>query len=232
MLLHGGGNSRQMWYEAGYVERLRDHFTVIAPDLRGHGESDLPNEPTDYAVDKMIQDVLAVADDCGVEHFAIWGFSFGGKVGRYLASQSERVDKTVLMGTPLGMGVSDEFRQYFKDFCAHWSPVIQVQRDDALDLDSLSQDEREFLSCHHVPAMIAWGQAMIEWPAIEPTDFLCPTLWLVGSEDRFTMVTAREREQSLKGSRVQLHIVDGLDHGQIFNEIDRVFATMLAFTQS
>jgi pimeloyl-ACP methyl ester carboxylesterase len=232
MLLHGGGNSRQMWHEVDYVERLQDNFTVIAPDLRGHGESGLPTEPADYTVDKMIQDVLAVADACGVERFAIWGFSFGGKVGRYLAAQSERVAKIVLMGTPLGVGVSDEFHQYFADFCAHWPPIIQAQRDGVLDLDSLSQDDRAFLSCHHVPAMIAWGQAMINWPAIEPADFRCPVLWLVGSEDRVAMLSVREYEQSLKGSRVQSHIIEGLNHGQVFDEIDKVFATMLAFTQS
>jgi pimeloyl-ACP methyl ester carboxylesterase len=29
VLLHGGGNSRQMWHEASYVERLQDKYTVI-----------------------------------------------------------------------------------------------------------------------------------------------------------------------------------------------------------
>ena len=80
--------------------------------------------------------------------------------------------------------------------------------------------------------MMAWGRAMIDWPAIEPADFLCPTLWLVGSEDRWAMVGVRKYEQSLKASRVQLHIVEGLNHGQVFDEIDRVFPAMLAFTQS
>jgi pimeloyl-ACP methyl ester carboxylesterase len=232
MLLHGGGNSRQVWHEAGYVKRLQDNFTIIAPDLRGHGESGMPIEPADYTVDKMMQDILAVADACGVEQFTIWGFSFGGKVGRYLAAHSERVVKIILMGTPLGVGVSDEFRQYFEDFCAHWPSILQAQRDGALDLDSLSQDDRELLHHTNVPAMMAWGQAMIGWPAIEPADFICPTLWLIGSEDRWAMVSVRKYEQSLKASRVQLHIVDGLNHGQVFDEIDKVFPAMLAFTQS
>jgi pimeloyl-ACP methyl ester carboxylesterase len=39
VLLHGGGGSRQERREAGYVERLRDHFIVITLDLRSHGES-------------------------------------------------------------------------------------------------------------------------------------------------------------------------------------------------
>lgn len=230
MLLHGGGYSRKVWREAGYVKRLQNDFTVITPDLRGHGESGLPTEPADYTVDKMMQDVLAVADACGSERFNIWGFSYGGKVGRYLAAHSERVVKIVLMGTPLGVGVSEEFRQYFEDFCAHWPPILQAQRDGTLDLALLSQDDRELLHQTNIPAMMAWGRAMIGWPAIEPADFLCPTLWLVGSEDRWAMVGVRKYEPSLKTSKVQLHIVEGLNHGQVFDEIDRVFPAILAFT--
>jgi pimeloyl-ACP methyl ester carboxylesterase len=232
ILLHGGGSRRQEWRDAGYVERLQDNFTVVTIDLRGHGESDQPTEPADYAIDKMVQDVLAVADACGSERFTIWGFSFGSRVGRYIASHSERVAKIVLMGATLGVGISDEFRREIAEFCQHWPPILQAQREGALDLDSLSQDDREFLQRFNVAAMMAWGQAMLDWPAVEPIDFLCPALWLVGSEDRMAMISAKAYESSLRGSKIQLQIVEGLNHGQIFDEIDRVFATMLAFTQA
>ena len=232
MLLHGGGSMRQEWHEAGYVRRLRDNFTVITVDLRGHGKSGLPTDPAAYTTDKMGQDILAVADACGVARFIIWGMSYGGKVSRYLAVQSERVAKLILMGTPLGLGVSGELRQDAIGFCAHWPPLVQAQRDGTLDLDSLSQDDQDFLRRFNVPVMLAWVRAMLDWPAIEPADFRCPTLWLIGSEDRHVMASIKEYEESLKGSRVQVHIVEGLDHEQVFTEIDRVFPTLLAFTQS
>lgn len=128
VLLQGGGGSRQEWHNPGYVSRLRDHFTVITMDLRGHGESDLPEDPADYAIDKLCQDILAVADDCGVERFALWGMSYGGKVGRYLAIQSERVSCFILMGTLLGPGVTGLPQQDALDFCAHWSRIVQARR--------------------------------------------------------------------------------------------------------
>ncbi len=232
VLLHGGGGTRQDWHEGGYVSRLRDKFTVIAVDLRGHGESGLPTDPADYTTDKMGQDTLAVADACGVERFTIWGMSYGGKVSRYLAVQSERVAKLILMGTPLGLGVSGELRQDAVDFCVHWPPIVQAQRDGTLDLNSLSQNDQDFLRHFNVPVMLGWVRAMLDWPAIEPADFRCPTLWLVGSEDRHAMASLKEYEDSLRGSRVQVHLFEGLDHEQVFSEIDRVFPTMLAFTES
>jgi pimeloyl-ACP methyl ester carboxylesterase len=232
VLLHGGGSMRQEWHEAGYVKRLQDDFTVITIDLRGHGESAMPVDPADYTTDKMGQDILAVADACGVGRFTIWGMSFGGKVGRYLAAQSERVAKIILMGTPLGLGVSGELRQDAKVFCAHWPPIVQAQRDGALDLSSLSQDDQNFLRRFNVPVVLAWVRAMLDWPTIEPGDFHCPTLWLVGSEDKHAMASIKEYEGSLGGTRVHVHIVEGLGHDQVFEATDRVLAPMLTFTLS
>ncbi len=232
VLLHGGGSNRQEWHEAGYVGRLRDHFTVIAMDLRGHGESALPTHPADYTTARLCQDILAVADACGVERFSLWGMSYGGKVGRYLAAQSERVASFILMGTPLGLGVSGKPRQDALDFCARWSPIVRAERAGTLDVASLSQNDRELLQHLNVPAMLGWVRAMLDWPAIVPADFRCPTLWLIGSEDRYAMDSLKTYEAALKGSKVQVYVVEGLDHEQVFEEIDRVFPTMLAFIQA
>lgn len=232
ILLHGGGSGREAWQEAGYIERLRHDFTVITPDLRGHGDSGMPIRPSDYTADKMLQDILAVANACRVEQFTLWGFSFGGKVGRYVAAHSERVNKIVLMGTPLGPYISSEFRKQLADFNAHWNPILDSRTSGRLDLAALSGEDHELLAHKNVPAMMAWGQAMLDWPAVEPAEILCPALWLVGSEDTVAMITVRQYQRSLNASKVQLHIVEGLNHGQIFGNIDRVLATMLAFTRS
>ena len=232
VLLHGGGGSRQEWHEAGVVRRLQEDYTVIAVDLRGHGESGLPTDPADYTAEKMGQDILAAADACGVKRFVLWGMSYGGQVGRYLAVQSERVAKLILMGTPLGLGVTGERRQEAIDFCEHWPPIVQAQRDGVLDLGSLSQKDQDFLKGFDVVVMLGWVRAMLDWPVVAPSDFRCPTLWLVGSEDRHAMASVREYEEDLERSRIQVSIVEGLTHEQVFDEIDRVLPIMLAFTRA
>ena len=110
VLVHGGGGRRSDWHDAGYVRHLQEEFLVITLDLRGHGESGLPTDPGQYTTVKMGHDIQAVVDACGVERFCIWGMSYGGKVSRYLAVQSKRVEKLILMGTPLGLGVSGQLR--------------------------------------------------------------------------------------------------------------------------
>lgn len=230
VLLHGGGGSRQDWHQAGYVRRLQDSHTVIAVDLRGHGESDLPTDPADYTIEKMTQDILAVADACEVKQFALWGMSFGGKVGRYLAVQSERLARLVLMGTPLGPGVAGEQRQAAMDFCAHWPPILQALREGSLDFETLTGEDQELLKGLNIAAMLGWVRAMLDWGPVEPVDLRCPTLWLVGSEDRQAMASVREYEEALKGSRVTVSILAGLNHEQVFDEIERVLPSLLAFT--
>jgi pimeloyl-ACP methyl ester carboxylesterase len=126
--------------------------------------------------------------------------------------------------------VTGERRQQAIDVCAHWLPIVRAQRDGTLNRDALPAADQDVLHRLNVPAMLGWVRAMLDWPAIEPADFRCPTLWVIGSEDRYAMASHREYKSSLEGSMVQVHIVEGLDHEQAFAEINRVFPTMLAFT--
>ena len=130
LLIHGGGGSRQVWHETGYVDRLREEFAVITIDLRGHGQSDLPTDPSAYTTDKMGQDILAVADACDVHNFILWGMSFGSKVSCYLAVQSDRVTKLILIGAQLGPGVLGQLRQDALVFrVANKLPTVRISYD-------------------------------------------------------------------------------------------------------
>lgn len=70
ILLHGGGQTRRVWHDAGYIARLAPSFTVIAIDIRGNGDSDKPTTKAAYAIERLIEDVLAVADANGAHRTA------------------------------------------------------------------------------------------------------------------------------------------------------------------
>ncbi len=80
VLLHGWLNDRTWWAETGYIDSLRRDYRVVSVDLRGHGQSDKPHEPSAYHAASFASDVLAVADAERLERFAIWGLSYGGWV--------------------------------------------------------------------------------------------------------------------------------------------------------
>ena len=145
ILLHGGGQTRQEWHRIGYVERLRHEFQVITMDIRGNGESDKPTKPTDYAIDKHCQDILAVASACGIEQFSVWGFSYGGNIGRYLAAMSPHIVSFIMIGVTFGLGASGDFRQWIVGSRDHWLPLLRAQADGTLDFSTLSQEDRDAL---------------------------------------------------------------------------------------
>ncbi len=232
LLLHGGGGSRQEWHQAGYVKSLMEHFTLVAMDLRGHGESDLPTDLAAYTPAALCADILAVADACDLDRFDLWGMSYGGKVGRYLAASSPRVQRCVLMGTPLGPGVVGQQRQDAIDFKAHWPPILAALNAGELNPESLSPQDRGTLANINVPVVLAWATAMLDWPTVEPADFLCPTLWLVGSKDTHAMESVETYRDELPGSQVQVKILAGLDHMEVFDRINLLLPRLLKFSQT
>jgi pimeloyl-ACP methyl ester carboxylesterase len=229
MLLHGGWHTRQSWHDVGYVKRLKDNFKVIAIDIRGNGESDKPIDPIYYTTEKMCQDILAVADACNVEKFTIWGFSYGGNIGRYLAAQFDRVEKIIIMGIPFGLGASGDFRQFIEEFCDHWKPILQAQSEGTLDIACLSQKDQEALHETNIALDVAWLSAILDWRAIEPADIGCQALWLVGSENEPAIASISEYEEKLRMSKVRVEVIEGLSHMEEFTEIDRNLPVTLAF---
>ncbi|MAT96758.1 MAG: hypothetical protein CL608_06410 [Anaerolineaceae bacterium] len=235
LLLHGGGGgqTRQSWHEAGYVARLKNAFKVITMDIRGHGDSDKPTDPAAYAIETMCDDILAVADACDVKVFTLWGFSYGGNIGRYLAAQSNRVEKIIIMGIPFGHAASGAFREFITNFRAHWQPILQAQQAGSFDPTTLSEEDQDVMANMDVSVTLAWLTAMLDWGLNEPNDLRCPVLWISGSENEGTVASMRAYEEKTAVSpNVQIQIIDGLNHPQEFEAIDRVFPIMLAFTKS
>jgi pimeloyl-ACP methyl ester carboxylesterase len=96
LLIHGIGDSSRTWL--GVLPELARRFTVIAPDLLGHGGSDKPR--ADYAAAAYasgMRDLLSVLD---VETVTVVGHSLGGGVAMQFAYQfPERCERLVLVGT-------------------------------------------------------------------------------------------------------------------------------------
>jgi pimeloyl-ACP methyl ester carboxylesterase len=84
LLLHGGGQTRHSWREAGPT-LAEDGWTAIAIDFRGHGDSDRAADGR-YRLDAMTEDVLRVIDAIG-EPPVIIGASLGGLTGLVIAGE-------------------------------------------------------------------------------------------------------------------------------------------------
>ena len=228
ILLHGGLKSRQDWHEAGYVKRLQQDFTVITLDIRGNGESDYLFTSDDYAIEKIYADILAVADACEAKEFAVWGFSFGGNIARYLAAWSDRVTAAAVIGVPLGPGVFPEFDQFINDFINKWKPLVQAYKQGTLGED-LPQKDRKLITRGLIPVWLACFPAIRQWPQVEPGDLRCPIMLLTGSKNKYVLEWIKTNRESLDRTHIQVEIMAGLTHIQEFSQIDRVFPIVSSF---
>jgi 3-oxoadipate enol-lactonase len=100
LLVNSLSSDLSMW--DAVVPALLPHFRVIRFDNRGHGQSVL--EPSvrgsDFSIEQLARDALAVADAAGAAHFDFIGISIGGMVGQWLGRHAaERVRRLVLSNT-------------------------------------------------------------------------------------------------------------------------------------
>jgi 3-oxoadipate enol-lactonase len=98
VLIHGHPFDRTLW--APQVAALRDGFRVLAPDLRGFGQS--PVTPHRVTMREYAADIEQLLDDLGITRAAIVGLSMGGLVTMELAaSQPERYWAIGLVATTM-----------------------------------------------------------------------------------------------------------------------------------
>lgn len=99
LLLHGHPQTHVMWHAV--APRLARDFTVIAPDLRGYGESSKPKTTPDhmpYSKRVMAQDQIALMRHFGFESFSVAGHDRGGRCAYRLAlDYPERVQKLAVL---------------------------------------------------------------------------------------------------------------------------------------
>ena len=98
-LIHGIGAARDAW--RFMLPTLKQHFTCITYDLRGHGASPLPDET--FGLDDLVDDLELLRDSLGIEvaHFA--GHSLGGMIGpAYARRYANRVCTLGLLSTAAG----------------------------------------------------------------------------------------------------------------------------------
>jgi pimeloyl-ACP methyl ester carboxylesterase len=108
LLLHGLGANHTTWLPV--LDSLARRYTVIAPDLLGHGVSDKPR--ADYSVGGFANGMRDLLTVLKVDKVTVVGHSFGGGVAMQFAYQfPERTERLVLVGSGgLGPEVSTAIR--------------------------------------------------------------------------------------------------------------------------
>ncbi len=103
-LVHGIGARKTTWDKL--IAGLRDQFTCVSYDLRGHGESPVP--PTPYRLDDLVDDLEALRQKLGHEKIHLAGHSLGGMIGpAYARAYPDHTLSVGLLSTAAGRSDDD-----------------------------------------------------------------------------------------------------------------------------
>ena len=95
LLVHGGLDQSRSW--DAVARALRARFHVVAPDLRGHGDSDWATGSS-YSLADHVYDLTCLIKSAGLEQVAIVGHSMGGMVSlTYAGAFPQNVSRLVVL---------------------------------------------------------------------------------------------------------------------------------------
>lgn len=98
LLLHGLGSTKADWDLQ--VEEFSNEFRIIAPDLRGHGNSSKPSERSAYGIGQCAEDMRLLLEELEIKRCIVVGFSMGGAIAFEMAVNfPELVSKMVIVNT-------------------------------------------------------------------------------------------------------------------------------------
>jgi pimeloyl-ACP methyl ester carboxylesterase len=205
-----------MWKEQ--VNGIGPIYRVIAPDLRGHGDSPAPDG--DYTIDEMADDVVELLDHLHVsEPVVVGGLSMGGYVALSLAARyADRVRALMLMDTRAAADTPEaaEKREELARAvlaAGHPGPAVEAMMPRLFAKITLEEHPakveplRELMQRNTARGVVGALRAMATRPdrRADLAAIRVPTLVLVGEEDVVTPpAEAQSLADAIAGARLEV----------------------------
>lgn len=129
LLLHGFPQTKAIWHRTATA--LAKHYTVIAADLRGYGESSKPHGKSDhssYSKRSMAADQHALMKALGHHHFFLLGHDRGGRVSHRLAADfPDSVLRLMVLDISPTLSMYENTSMDFAKGYWHWFFLIQPE---------------------------------------------------------------------------------------------------------
>jgi haloacetate dehalogenase len=127
LLIHGAPLTHLSWYRV--APELAKKFTVIAPDLRGYGDSSKPEDGenhSNYSKRTMAQDKVELMKHFGFDRFAVVGHDRGGRVAHRLAlDHPQSVSRMAVIDIVPTYYLYTHVTKAFVDAYFHWFLYIR-----------------------------------------------------------------------------------------------------------
>jgi pimeloyl-ACP methyl ester carboxylesterase len=225
LLSHGYSATSKMWQ--GQMDALAGNYRLIAWDMRGHGQTDSPDDASAYSEAATVDDMAAVLDAAGVEKAVISGLSLGGYMSlAFNVKYPERVLALMLFDT--GPGYKNPVgREGWNETAMGRATVFEEKGLDALGRGAevrIAQHRSAQGLAHAARGMLAQFDSRIieSLPEIK-----VPTMVLVGENDQPFIGASQYMATKIPGAK--LVTIPGAGHAAnidqpaAFNDAVRAF---------
>jgi pimeloyl-ACP methyl ester carboxylesterase len=227
LFTHGFASSSHMF--AATVADLSTDHTTITWDIRGHGKSDSPADPTEYSVDLSLSDMAGILDAASARRAVLVGHSLGGYLSlEFTFANPDRVEGLVLVGTGPGYR-KDEARAAWNQMAERYAADL-----DERGLDGMPSSSELDAGVHRSAEGLALaargilsqrdGHVLEALPTIA-----APAVVVVGENDE--AFQAASRYMAAKIPDAELVVIPGAGHAPPVthpNEFDAVLRSFLA----
>jgi pimeloyl-ACP methyl ester carboxylesterase len=182
LLTHGFSSTSAMWQ--GQIDALARDHTLILWDMRGHGQSDYPDDPKAYSEALTVGDMAAILDAVGARRAIIGGLSLGGYMSlAFYRAHPERVRALLIIDTGPGFK-KDEAREVWNKRA--FDTAERFEREGLEVLKSASR-ERSSVSHRNAKGLALAARGMLTQRDAKVMELLpdikVPSLIVVGADD-------------------------------------------------
>ena len=202
VLLHGKNFYGSYWKDtANYLSE--NGYRVIIPDQIGFGKSSKP--PIDYSFDVLATNTVTLLDNLGVKNFQVVGHSMGGMLAARIARNYPARTSKLVLENPIGLedyrfnvpplstdqvykgeiNTTDpvKIRRFLRSYVVTWKPEVSETFVEVRSRIAHSGEYPRWAMAAALTYQMIYQQPVVhELPLIK-----CPTLVIIGQEDRTTL---------------------------------------------
>lgn len=226
ILTHGYSSTAAMW--DGQIAPLAKRFKVVTWDMRGHGQSDYPDDLAAYSEEATVADMAALLDVVGTKDAVVGGLSLGGYMSlAFHRAHPERTRALLIVDTGPGYK-NDQARDGWND-----GAIRRAERFEAEGFGDLSKASAEVRLARHRDAsglaraargMLTQRDARVieSLPAIA-----VPALVIVGADDTPFLAASGYMAAKIPGAKKV--VIPGAGHSANIDQPEAFNAALLGF---
>jgi len=211
ILSHGYGATGRMW--DGQRRTLGDRYRLITWDMRGHGQTESPNDGARYSTALTVADMRALLASLGVSRAVVGGLSLGGymSLAFYLAhpemAWSQRANERAATLEARGLEALGGRSREVRDALGHHKSAQGL--------------------AHAARGMLAQQDS---WVIDGLTSIRVPTLVIVGDQDTPFLAPCEYMAKKIPGAR--LEVIAGAGHASNLDQPEAFDRVLLSFLDS